>query len=230
MKKIGFIFVLHGIVFTIFMVINMMIDEYIYNFLENVIHLPWLVAICDIIVSGFLYVGIYVVVYFIYKFLVVRVKKEILNVKGTWYHVHIKKNDEGIIKTDFVRAGVTNVSQDLYALKFSATNYSYYVDENGNVAKDDDTRSNTGWSSWAVDWDGKDKLITCFKANTCVKMGNEYTNRHGIHRLTISEDAQMMSGDFADEYPSSNRGEIYFFRSEEKLHDFIKTFFRKNNA
>lgn len=228
MKKTGFIFVLHGIVFTVFMLLNNVINQYVYGFLENVIHLPWLVTICDLIVSGFLYVGIYTIVYFLYKYVIVRVKKEILNVKGKWYHVHVKQDDNGVIKSDFLRAGVTDVFQDLYDLKFSAINYSYSVDENGEVVKDDDVRSNTGWSSWAVDWDGKDKLVTCFKANTAVKVGNEYTNRHGIHRLTISEDGQIMSGDFADEYPSSSRGEIYFFRSEEKLHEFIKTFFRKN--
>ncbi len=228
MKKVGFIFGLHGLVFTLFMILNMIINEYVYGFLENVINLPWLVAICDLIVSGFLYVGIYVIVYFIYKYIVVRIKKEVLYIKGKWYHVHIKKNDQGVIKSDYVRAGITEVSQDLYALKFSAVNYSYYVNENGQVLKEDDTRSNTGWSSWAVDWDGKEKIITCFKANTPVKIGNEYTNRHGIHRLTVSEDGQTICGDFADEYPSSNRGEIYFFRSEEKFFEFIKTFFIKN--
>ena len=228
MRKVGFIFLLHGTVFTFFMILNSMINEYVYNFLENVIHLPWLVAICDLIVSGFLYVGIYAIIYFIYKYFIVRIKKEVLNVKGTWYHVHIKKNDQGVIKTDFVRAGKTEVKQDLYDLKFSAINHSYTVDENEQIIKDDDMRSATGWSSWAVDWDGQDKIVTCFKANTPVKIGNEYTNRHGIHRLTVSEDGCMIYGDFADEYPSSNRGEIYFFRSEEKLHEFIKTFFRKN--
>lgn len=229
MKKISFVFGLHGLVFTLFMILNSIINEYVYGFLENVIGLPWLVSICDLIVSGFLYVGIYVIIYFIYKLIIVRVKKEVLYLKGTWYHVHIKKNEQGIIKSDFVRAGVTNVTQDLYSLKFSAINYSYSLDENGEVIKDEDARSSTGWSSWAVDWDGKEKLVTCFKANTPVKVGNEFTNRHGIHRLTVSEDQQVLSGDFADEYPSSNRGEIYFFRSEEKFLDFIKTFFRKNS-
>lgn len=228
MKKIGFIFVLHGIVFTIFMILNTLINDYVYAFLESFIHLAWLVSVCDLFVSGFLYVGIYTVVYFLYKYVIVRVKKEILNVKGTWYHVHIKKNDEGVIKADFLRAGETEITQDLYDLKFSAVNYSYKLDESGKVVKEDDMRSNTGWNSWAVDWDGKDKIITCFKAKTAVKVGNEYTNRHGIHRLTVAEDRQTMSGDFADEYPSCNRGEIYFFRSQEKMEEFIKNFLSKN--
>ncbi len=228
MKKIGFIFGIHGIVFTVFMIINMVIEDYIYTFLEGVIGLPWLVAIADLFVSGFLYVGIYTVVYFIYKFFVVKIKHEILDLKGKWYHVHIKVNDEGVIRSEFVRAGVTEVAQDLYYLKFSATNSSYFVNEAGEVVSDDDMRTSTGWSSWSVDWDGGDKLVTCFKANTPVKVGGEFTNRHGIHRLTVSEDATVMSGDFADEYPSKNRGEIYFFRSEEKFAAFIKSFFAKN--
>ncbi len=228
MKKIGFVFALHGIVFTFFMITNTLINDYVYAFLEGIFHRPWLVSICDLFVSAFLYVGIYTILYFIYKYFIVRIKKQIFNVKGKWYHVHIKKNDEGIIKADYLRAGETDVTQDLYDLKFSAVNYSYSLDENDNVIREDDVRSNTGWSSWAVDWDGKEKIITCFKANTPVKVGNEYTNRHGIHRLTLSEDKQIMSGDFADEYPSSNRGEIYFFRSEDKMREFIRTFLKKN--
>lgn len=228
MKEIGFIFGLHGLVFTVFMIINMVIEDYIYAFLEGVIGLPWLVAIADLFVSGFLYVGIYTAVYFVYKFFVVKIKHEIHDLKGKWYHVHIKRNDEGIIKSDFLRAGVTEVTQDLYDVKFKAINNSYFVNDCGEVECDDDTRSNTGWSSWSVDWDGRDKLVTCFKANTPVKVDGEYTNRHGIHRLTVSPDGQIISGEFADEYPSKNRGEIYFFRSEEKFVGFIKTFFRKN--
>ena len=53
MKKIGFVFGLHGLVFTLFMILNMAIDEYIYQFLENFLHQDWLVAVCDLIVSMF---------------------------------------------------------------------------------------------------------------------------------------------------------------------------------
>ena len=230
MKKIGFIFGIHGTVFTVFMILNMLIEDYIYAFLESVIGQAWLVAVCDIFVSGFLYVGIYTVVYFFYKIFVVKIKHEIVDLKGKWYHVHIKINDEGVIRSDFLRAGVTEITQDLYDLKFSASNASYFVNESGEVECDDDTRSNTGWSSWSVDWDGGDKLVTCYKANTPVKLDGEFTNRHGIHRLTVSEDGQLMTGNFADEYPSKNRGEIYFFRTEERFISFIKTFFKKNCA
>ena len=228
MKKIGFIFGIHGLVFTVYMILNMVIEDYIYAFLNSTIGQPWLVAIADIFVSGSLYAMIYAVVYFIYKFFVVKVKHEILDLKGKWYHVHIKVNDNGVIRSDFVRAGETDVAQDLYDLKFTATNYSYSLGESGEVVVDRDMRTSTGWSSWSVDWNGGDKLVTCFKANTQVKVDGEYTNRHGIHRLTVSSDRQLLSGDFADEYPSKNRGEIYFFRSEDALHEFIKSFFLKN--
>jgi len=31
-----------------------------------------------------------------------------------------------------------------------------------------------------------------------------------------------MKGRFSDEYPSKNKGEIYFFRTEKELYNFIK--------
>lgn len=228
MKKIGFVFALHGIVFSLFMILNMVINKYVYGFLEATFHKEWLVQLLDLAISGVLYVSIYTVVYFVYKFLAVYVKKEIILLKGEWYHVHIKHDENGWIPSTFLRAGITKIEQDLYDVKFSATNYSYMVDENGEVKRLDDTRKNTGWNSWSVDWDGKNKLITCFKANTQVKTGNEYTNRHGIHKLEIDTENKVISGTFADEYPSSNRGEIYFFRSQEKLFEFIKKFFEEN--
>ena len=228
MKKIGFVFALHGIVFSLFMILNMMINEYIYAFLENTFDLPWLVQLLDLAISAVLYVSIYTVVYFAYKFMVVHVKKEIINHKGEWYHVHIKHDENGWIPSSSLRAGITTIEQDLYDVKFSATNFSYTLDENGEVIKLDDKRKNTGWYSWSVDWDGKDKLITCFKASTQVKTGSEYTNRYGIHKLEIDTINKVISGTFADEFPSSNRGEIYFFDTQEKLFDFIKNFFKEN--
>ena len=228
MKKTSFIFGLHEVVFSIFLVLNTIINRRIYGFFERVFEAEWLVSVCDLLVSIFLYLVIYLIVYFIVKFITINLKKDIIKVSGTWYHVHVKKDDNGIIPCNTLRAGVTTIKQDFCELSFVASNCSYGVDENGEVVKYDNARKNTGWKSWSVDWDGKEKLITCFKADTPVKTGGEYMHRHGIHKLNINLKTKMIYGEFADEYPSKNRGEIYFFKTETQLYDFIKDFFTEN--
>ena len=228
MKKTSFIFGLHEIVFALFLVINSIVNRWVYGLLEQTFSADWLISVIDLVISLFLYLIIYLLVYAIVKYITLNLKKDVLKISGTWYHVHVKQDENGPIPTDTLRAGVTTIKQDFCEVVFSASNCSYGIDENGEVVKHDNARKNTGWKSWSVDWDGKDKLITCFKADTPVKTGGEYTHRHGIHKLEIHLDRKMIYGDFADEYPSKNRGEIYFFRTEAQLYDFIKTFFKEN--
>lgn len=228
MKKTSFIFGLHEIVFACFLVVNSFVNRWVYGFLESAISTAWLISIIDLVVSLFLYLIIYLIVYSTVKYITINLKKDVCKINGIWYHVHVKQDDNGIIPTSTLRAGVTEIKQDFCDVTFSATNYSYGVDENGEVVKYDNARKNTGWKSWSVDWDGKDKLVTCFKADTAVKTGGEYAHRHGIHKLEIHLKEKTIYGDFADEYPSKNRGEIYFFKTEKQLFDFIKTFFIEN--
>lgn len=222
MKKLGFIFALHGVVFTLFTVLNMLINKHIYGFLSDAINYEWLVQLLDLVISGTLYVAIYFVVYLSYKFIVVHIKKEVISIKGTWYHVHLKRNQDGYVKTNVLRAGVTTVTQDLCDVQFNASNQSYIIGENGEITVESNVRKNTGWCSWSVDWNGKTDLVTCFKAYTQTKTGNEFTDRHGIHKLKINGD--VMSGNFADQYPSANFGDIYFFRSEKDRDKFMLDF------
>ncbi len=227
MRKTSFIFGLHEIVFAFFLVINSIVNRWVYAFLERTFSTDWLISVIDLVISLFLYLIIYLIVYAIVKYITLNLKKDVLKISGTWYHVHVKQDENGIIPSPTLRAGVTNIKQDFCEVSFTATNYSYGI-ENGEVVKYDNARKNTGWKSWSVDWDGKEKLITCFKADTPVKTGGEYTHRHGIHKLEIHLKEKTIYGDFADEYPSKNRGEIYFFRTEQQLYDFIKTFYIEN--
>lgn len=222
MRKIGFIFGLHGIVFTFYTIINMVINDYFYAFLESLFDAGWLIQIFDFVLSVFLYMLIYTVVYFTYKTIVVRVKKEVLAVGGNWYHLHVKYDADGNPKPNGLRAGKTEISQDLFELHFTAKNMDYTLAEDGVINWGTDESRDTKWESWSIDWDGKAVLNTCFKAKTQEKSGGEFTDRHGIHKLEISADCSKMAGSFADEYPSSNRGKIYFFRTEKALYDFIK--------
>ena len=222
-----FIFGLHGTVFTAFTLLNMLINSYVVSFLESALNYAWLVTIVELLISAFLYVGLYVIVYNLYKFININIKKEILPIKGKWYHVHLKCDDNGYRKVDMLRAGETTVTQDLRDVRFSATNHSFRLDEAGNLVPESSERKNTGWCAWSVDWDGKESLVTCFKAYTQTKTGNEYTDRRGIHKLTIKKD--VIKGKFADEYPSANRGDIYFFRDREARDSFMKEFLMEIN-
>lgn len=230
MKKTGFIFGLHGLVFSIFLIVNTIIDKYIYSFLEKSLGLSWAVEVADLIISSVLYLVIYLIAYSIFKYITINIKKEIINLEGDWYHVHIKKENDTALPVKYLRAGTTKIEQDLYSLKFTGENYSYSLDENGNIQKYESLRKNTGWTAWSIDWNGSNELTTCFKADTQTKENGEYTTRYGIHKLTIVPQNQIMKGRFADEFPSKNNGEIYFFREEEKFHKFIKDFFLEQEA
>ena len=226
--KFKFIFALHGTVFTAFTLLNMLINNHVVAFLERALNYAWLIQIVDLLISGFLYVLLYTLLSSLYKFINIRIKKEILPIGGKWYHVHLKCNAEGYIKTDVLRAGETTVKQDLCEVRFDAVNHSYRLTGEGVLVRESNQRKNTGWSSWSVDWNGKENLITCYKALTQTKNTEEYTDRHGIHKLKIS--GEEMFGKFADEYPSASRGDIYFFRSEEKRDEFMRDFLTEMKA
>ncbi len=222
MRKKTFIFAMHGLVFSLYLIINKAIDESVYNFLQEFLQLWWAVEVCDLILSAFLYVVIYNFVYLVRKFLVMNVKKEVLNISGEWYHLHIKYDENGKPKPNGLRPGKTKVKQDLYDVHFSAKNNTCELLPDGTIAWDEDDRNDTIWDSWSVDWNGKTDLVTCFKAHTPEKNDGVFTERHGFHKLKIVGKGEKMNGKFADEYPSKSWGMIYFFRTEKQLYDFMK--------
>ncbi|MBQ8308575.1 MAG: hypothetical protein IJX96_01950 [Clostridia bacterium] len=222
MKKIKFIFGLHGVVFSIYTIVNMMINKYFYALLESWFSVAWLINVFDFISSVFLYMVIYTVVYFAHKIFVVHVKKEVFPLGGNWYHLHIKFDEDGNPKPNGLRAGTTEVKQDLYEVHFFGNNRDYELLSEGKIKWKTDESKDTDWESWSVDWDGKKQLNTCFKAKTQEKTKGEYPDRYGIHKLMILEGGKKMRGSFADEYPSKSRGDIYFFRTEKALYEFIQ--------
>ena len=222
MRKKNFVLAMHGIVFSLYLIINSVIEERVYSFLQDRLELPWAVAVCDLAVSAFLYVVLYNIVYFIRK-RVVYAKKEVLNIQGKWYHVHIKYDENGNPKPDGLRPGKTEICQDLYEVHFSAKNQNCTLKEDGTLEWVEDERKDTEWDSWSLDWNGGDTIVTCFKASTQEQDNKDVLlDRYGIHKLKISEKGQKMKGDFSDEYPSKNKGKIYFFRTEKELYNFIK--------
>lgn len=239
MKKASFIFALHGIVFSIFMIVNMIINDYVYTFLTTVLNQAWLVAVVDFVVSGVLYVAIYTVVYYVYKLIVINVKKEVINLRGSWLCLHVKRDREGNIKPNCLRPGQVEISQDLYDVSCQATNKYFKLDEDGTLDWVDDAFHDTVWNSYSIDWDGKENIVMCFKAITKSKNDvnnlldnneKEGTDRYGIHDLKINAKGDKMLGTFADTYPSANNGEIYFFKNEKDFLKFIRVHYKENCA
>ena len=222
MKKKAFIFAMHGLVFSVFLILYRLIDEKLYVFLQEQLQLAWAVEVCELLISAFLYLAIYNLFFWIRKLIAFYVTKEVIPVKGKWFHVHIKHDDEGKPKPDGLRPGITRVRQDMYELKFIAENHDCNLLDDGTIDWIEDDRKDTEWNSWSIDWDGGHKLTACFKASTQVKENEELKERYGIHKLEILNGGKKMRGTFADEYPSKSRGEIYFFRSEKELYNFMK--------
>lgn len=222
MRKKKFILAMHGLVFSLFLIVNRIIEEKVYNFLQDVLQLPWAVEVCDLVLSAVLYVLIYNIVYFVRKLIAFYGQKEVLRLSGKWYHLHIKYDENGKPKPDGLRPGKTEVKQDLYEIYFSAKNHNCLLLDDGTIDWLEDERNDTSWESWSVDWNGQNKLVTCYKASTQVKDNEEFTERYGIHKLEILGKGRKMKGIFADEYPSKSRGEIYFFRTEKELYNFMK--------
>ena len=223
MRKKNFIFGMHGLVFSVYLIVNSVIKEDVYAWLETVFKAAWASQVADLFISAFLYVTIYNIVYYFRKFVILHVKKDVKSLSGEWYHLHIKLDENGNPRENGLRPGKTKIKQDIYDLHFAGKNHNCTLNDDGTISWRENERKDTTWNSWSVDWDGKGRLVTCFKANTQVKTNEEFTDRYGIHKLEISNDGKRIKGVFADEYPSKNKGEIYFFRTEKELYNFMKT-------
>ena len=227
MKKRGFILGMHGIVFSLFLIINQIIDAKLYEFLDNVLGLTWAVELCDLIISACLYLLIYQIVYFVQKIILIYIRKDVISLKGKWYHLHIKYDLNGNPLPNGLRPGKTKIKQDLYELQFIADNHNCTLKEDGKIEWIEDDVNDTDWNSWSVDWDGKEKLVTCFKAVTQEKSDGVLPSRYGIHKMEIYNGGKKIRGEFADEYPSKSVGKIYFFRTEAELYKKMEEYMQK---
>ena len=223
MKNNKFIFGMHGLVFSVYLIVNSVIKQDVYEWLDSIFKASWASQVADLFISAFLYVSIYNIVYLLRKLMVLHVKKEVISLNGEWYHLHIKLDENGNPRENGLRPGKTKIKQDIYDLRFSGKNHACTLNDDGTITWRENERKDTTWNSWSVDWDGKGRLVTCFKANTQVKTNEEFTDRYGIHKLEITNGGKRIKGVFADEYPSKNKGEIYFFRTEKELYDFMRS-------
>lgn len=235
---------LHGTAFTLFFIIDIILQYFLYPLLDEQFHSPFLSVLIATLVSAVLYSALYFIVYYVYKLFMFRIFKKKPYIHGVWYHVHIKRDLHGFVATDKLRAGETRVKQTLYDVSFEANN-SYFYLKDGQVVEDTNATRSTHWKHVACDWEDEDSLIACYEADSrqkdsvsecpychtkfssAVDIQGEKKNRVGIHRLNItnaSQDRGKMEGTFADEYPSASYGEIFFFRRKEDRDALIADF------
>ena len=231
--------VLHSMTFTLFFIISTVMNFFVYPLLVNEGLSAFLQIFIETVISAFLYAILYLIVKFVYKLIFFKLINKNQNLNGTWYHVMIKKNLHGLIKTDRLRAGETTIKQDLYDLHFSADNAYYSLSESGEVECERISTNHTHWTLNISGWEGDDKLLGCYKAGTSTKgaithcpycgtpfdekKSVEKEERVGIHNLEIISD-NYIKGRFADEYPSASFGEIYFYRHKEERDKLIADF------
>lgn len=161
-------------------------------------------------------------------------KNRYLDLRGKWYHVHLKEDD-----SNYMRAGSVTVKQEFTSdqfrhLHFSANNYnvSGYNEEKKTLILDKLKKT-----VWAGDYILKEDgmILGVYEAERYFK-GNygEWEIKRGVYRGVhkfniVDEDLDedttdqtvMLSGTFNDVSPSPKMGLIYLFRSKEDRYNFL---------
>lgn len=239
---------LHATSFTLFFIINTILDYFIYPAIKIAVASDFWLIFISTIISASLYSIIYFVLLFLYKaktFKLLSKKHDKLWVKGTWYHVHVPYDNKGEMELSSLRAGETNFEQNLFDVKATvAKNDSYAVDEKGEVFVVGDRHT-----EWVHPYNfilEDDKLVIIYKAGAthdtrivqhkCSLCGAEYPegkeiflagqDRLGIHTLTI-ESEKVIVGRYRDAAPSVNHGTIKFFKNKEDRDEEIRNYFKR---
>jgi len=241
---------LHGTSFTLFFIINTVLEYFVYPAIEKAVASNFWIIIISTIISACLYFIIYTIASKIYKMIVFKtitkkIKHDKLWIKGTWYHVHVPYDNEGEMTIDSLRAGETIFEQNLFDIKAKvAKNDSYALNDKGEILKVGDIH--TQWTHPYNFILESEKINIIYNAGAthdtkivqhkCTLCGAEYPEgkeiflagqeRLGIHTLTI-ESENVIVGTYRDAAPSVNRGTIKFFRNKEDRDNEIRDYFRR---
>lgn len=239
---------IHTISFTIFFIINTILDYFIYPLINQSLNSEFLVIFISTIISAVLYSVIYFIMSALFKFFIFKVKDKKLNIGGKWFHIHIPYTSEGEqVKTE-LRCGETEFEQKFFDIKsIKAKNYSYSLDENDEVFISGDRVTEWKYADNFVLDDNKiievyktnathDNKITVHECPVCASKFSKaktltvnYKDRVGVHDLTI-ESENLISGQFRDSYPSIVHGTIKFYRKKEDRDEEIRKYFKRIKA
>lgn len=158
-----------------------------------------------------------------------------LNLRGRWYHVHLKDDDN-----EYIRVGTIEITQEFTPekykyLHFSASNYNVSSLDTANRSLILDPLKKTRWSGDYFIKD--DNIITgAYEATRFFKGKYKEWDEidkgiyRGVHILSIvdedmdddpTDQTVMLSGIFNDVAPSPKMGQCYLFKNKEKRYDFL---------
>ena len=240
---------LHGTTFTVFFIIDTVLNEFLYPYMEKHLTSDALRVFITAVIAAFLYSAIYFVVKAIYDGIILKKDKK-MDIAGKWYHVHIP---HVFGRVDYskkkLRAGVTVISRELYDFTFVGDNYYSLKDASGNLIEDhsDDTRwyTKTSKLSEINDFDmieiyeakTKNAVVTDVKECPCCRTKFDQPKRiqeaerfrHGIHKFDMILDengkCNKIVGEFSDCWPSLKSGDLILFRNKEERDQYVTQYF-----
>lgn len=238
--------VIHGTAFSVFFVVEKILNEIFYPFLEQSTSKLVMISI-SAVVALVLYGVVYFIVKKIYDILLLRNEPK-LNIEGEWFHVHIPHY---LGKEDYsqerLSVGTTTVSRELKDFTFVGNNQKCYMLNGEMVMK---TENSTHWYTKATKLSDENDfdLIEIYEAKTrgeairkitsCPYCKRDFAEpveiqeaekfRHGIHKIDIIEQSGIVTGmiaEYSDCWPSLKNGELLFYRTRKERDDRIKLFF-----
>lgn len=245
---------IHTITFTVFFIIDAVLNELLYPYLERELSSDALRIFITAVIAAFLYSALYVVIKKLYDYFCIKRERK-YDISGKWYHVHIPNTLGRVDYTkDKLRAGEVLISRDMFDFTFVGDNFYYFSDDNGNLVQDhsDDTRWYTKSSKLSDENDfdiieiyeakTKNTAVNTLKECPCCRTRFEAPKtiteaekfRHGIHKFDfiVNENGvcDEIRGEFSDCWPSLKCGEIILYRDKQSRDERINEYFRiKNN-
>ena len=238
---------IHGLAFTVFYIIEKLLAEFVYPWMQQAIG-KVLYVVITIVVAPFLYKGLAALVQKLYdKHLLNKNPK--LKIAGEWYHVHVPHYMGNVdYSLNRLSVGKTTISRQFSDFTFVGNNKRCYFRDGQIVLGDENS---THWYTKATKlsdendfdlieiYEAKTRgtpMVTVDKCPCCntafdnpVQLAEAENYRHGIHKLNIVTEGgtTYLKGEYSDCWPSLKTGELYFFRTKEECDAVILDYFTK---
>ena len=163
-----------------------------------------------------------------------------LDLRGEWYHVHLKDEDLSYMRVGKVTIDQIFLPQSYRILHFKATNYNVMsVNPDKKTLKLNKLQKTVWTGDYFIKEDNR--IMGVYNAERFFKgTFGEWTAEKGVYRgihiFTIvdedndedtTDETIMLSGTFNDVYPSHKTGLIYLFRTKELRYNFLQEYFEE---
>lgn len=237
---------IHGIAFTVFFVIEQVLDASAYPYLATHLAKPLYIAITAIVAAG-LYSGLFLIIKWLYNAIIAKMDAR-MDIEGLWYHVHVPHR---MGQEDYTQprlsVGTTEVSRELMDFTFRGDNERCYQLPDGSLQFKRDNVTHWYTKATKLSDENDFDIIEVYEATTkgdsartvnecpCCRMhfdtpvilAEAEKFRHGVHKIDIITKgrATVMQGEYSDCWPSLKTGEIFFYRTKEERDERIRRFF-----